>query len=335
MNFELQTGREHDISGIGSLLVDLTASVDDAFLEKYSLKKGTMTFVDDSESSAILKELSGYNVEVTPGGSSANTLAGTAMLGCKAALMGKTGDDEYGILYKKETEAAGVTAMFAKDPDTLTGHAITLITPDLERTFAVNLGAALNFDADNVDTETVAASSIIHLEGFLLEKDNLLAACEKALEAARAAKTAVSIDLSDPALIERIKPVFDRIIDNYVSVIFANETEAEVFTGLKPEKAVVALAERCRLAVVKTGADGSLISDGESVVQIKLFKADLINTNGAGDAYAAGFLSAIAKGYSVEEAGYLGSYTGSLAVSMSGARLIEKVDISVAVENRP
>ena len=334
MKIDLKPGSLYDICGIGSLLVDLTASVNYDFLKRFSLSRGTMTFVDDEISAGILDALSDLSIEATAGGSSANTLAGAAMLGCRAALMGKIGRDKYGNLYAEETGSAGVSAMFAED-DGLTGHAITLITPDLERTFAVNLGAALNFDKSNVNTEAVEGSSIIHIEGFLLEKDNLLAACEKAFDSARDNNTAVSIDLSDPALIERIKPVFDRIIDEYVSIIFANETEAEVYTGLKPAKAVLALAERCKIAVVKTGAEGSLISDGNSVIQIKPFKTELVNTNGAGDAYAAGFLSGLAKGFSVERAGNLGSYIASLAVSMSGARIREKIDIESAGAKNP
>lgn len=330
MTIKIKTHSQYDVCGIGSTLVDLTAEVDDRLIASLGLEKGRMTLVDDKKSAELLSAIASYKIEATPGGSAANTLADVAMLGGRAALMGMVGEDSYGDLYVKETESAGVASLISRC-SSMTGHAITLITPDLERTFAVNLSAALNFEQKNVKNEVIASSSIIHLEGYLFELEHIRDACIAALKTAKQNGTLISIDLSDPSLVNRIKPVFDDIIGEYADIVFANEQEAEAFTGLKPLKALEFLSKRCGLAAVKLGAEGSLISDGNSLHEIQAFKTNLVNTNGAGDAYAAGMLAALAKGFDLGRAGRVGSFAASLAVANPGARITRKADISSIV----
>jgi sugar/nucleoside kinase (ribokinase family) len=332
MPLKIKKKCKYPVSGIGSTLIDLTAGVKEKMLEKFHLEKGRMHFVDDAGSKAILDAIAGHGVEATPGGSSANTLAGAAIYGARAALIGKVGSDHYGDLYIKETEAAGVKAFIARDPG-LTGHAITLITPDGERTFAVNLGAAVRFNESDIDYGIISGSSVFHIEGYILEPENLRGPCIKAIEAAKEGGALVSIDLSDPALIGRIKDLLNTVVDKYVDIVFANEEEAFAFTGKKGVEALTALTKRCTAAAVKLGPKGSLLSEDGVIHEIKPFPAKVVNTNGAGDSYAAGVLYGITAGYTIEQSGILGSYSSALVVAGAGARLKQKIDPRRVADN--
>jgi len=316
----------YDVLGIGSALLDFIVPVDDADLDAFGLKKGEMQLVDESRSREILSRLAGREMQIAPGGSSANTLAGIAMLGGQSVFLGTVGTDEHGDRYIRDTEMIGVKAEISRH-DSMTGHAITFITPDSERTFATHLGAALHFGSANVSEELILKSKIIHLEGYLFEPPALREACMRALDIAKKNEVMVSIDLSDPALIERIRPVFNEVTRDYADIIFVNEDEAKAFTGREREDALHEIYSLCDFAVVKLGADGSLIETNDTVYRIPSIRTDVVNTNGAGDIYAAGVLYGIASGMRADRAGKIGSYISSRVVSQVGARLPGKISI--------
>ncbi len=315
----LNKNAEYDVMGIGSALLDFTVMVDDADLKELGLSKGGMALIDAERSREILSRLTGRAMEITPGGSSANTLAGVSMLGGKGIFLGKVGRDQHGDRYIAETERSGVTSDIGRH-DSMTGHAITFITPDSERTFATHLGAALMLNRNDVREEHIRNAKIIHLEGYLFEPPGLLDACMHALELAKKHHVIISLDLSDPGLIQRIHPTFERVVREYANIIFVNEDEARAFTGKEKEHALHHISEMSDIAVVKLGAEGSLIKSGGLMYQIPVFRTNVVNTNGAGDMYAAGVLYGIANGFSPERAGRIGSYVSSKVVAQVGAR---------------
>jgi len=317
----------YDVTGIGSALLDFMVSVDDSFLAEMGLQKGGMHLIDEARSREIFNIISNLKMEIIPGGSSANTVAGLAALGGKGAFVGRVADDDNGASYIDQTTGSGVESFITKGSG-ITGHAITFITPDLERTFATHLGAALDLSPDNVDESLIERSSFLHLEGYLFEADNLRQVCFKAMKAAKSAGTLVSIDLADPGLIERAGAVLEDAVDNYADIVFVNENEALKFTGSPEEEALDLLSNRCSFAVVKLGERGSLIKTAGNIVKIPSYRVDVVNTNGAGDMYAAGILYGLAKGFDPETSGRIGSYAASLVVASSGARYKGAVDLT-------
>jgi sugar/nucleoside kinase (ribokinase family) len=317
---------EYDVLGIGSALLDFTVIVDDDDLKKFGLVKGGMQLIDAERSREILSSLEGKRIEITPGGSSANTLAGISMLGGRGIFLGKVGNDPHGDLYIRDTELSGVKAEISRH-NSMTGHAITFITPDSERTFATHLGAALQLGRDDVREDHIKNSKILHIEGFLFEPPGLREACMKALEIARKNRVLVSIDLSDPGLIDRIRPIFETVARDFANIIFVNEDEARAFTGSEQDKALEHLSTFCDIAIVKLGPQGSLIKSEGVVHRIPVFKTEVVNTNGAGDMYAAGMLYGLSRGFSLERSGTIGSFVSSKVVSQVGARFPGKISI--------
>ncbi len=318
---------KYDVTGIGSALLDFMVTVDDSFLKEMGLEKGGMHLIDEARSREIFTIIYDLKMEIIPGGSSSNAVAGLAALGGKGAFVGRVADDDNGASYIAQTIGSGVESFITKGSG-ITGHAITFITPDLERTFATHLGAALDLSPDNVDESLISSSSLLHLEGYLFEAENLRQVCFKAMNAAKKAGTLISIDLADPGLIERAGAVLEDAVDNFADIVFVNENEALKFTGFSEEEALHRLAERCSFAVVKLGARGSLIKTAGNTVKIPSYRVDVVNTNGAGDMYAAGILYGLAKGFDPEKAGRIGSYAASLVVASPGARYKGAVDLS-------
>jgi sugar/nucleoside kinase (ribokinase family) len=317
---------EYDVLGMGSALLDFIVKVDDAELEGFGLTKGGMQLIDEDRSREILARLDARSMEITPGGSSANTLAGISNLGGKGIFTGKVGYDSDGDRYILDTERAGVKALIGRDRS-MTGHAITFITPDSERTFATHLGAALRFNRNDISEEYIKKTKILHIEGYLFEPPGLREACMSALEIARRNNVLISVDLSDPGLIDRIYATFRQVVKEFVNIVFVNEEEARAFTSKIREEALNDLYALTDFAAVKLGAEGSIIKSEGSVYRIPAVRTDVVNTNGAGDLYAAGVLYGISRGLSPETSGRIGSYVSSRVVSQVGARIREKISI--------
>ncbi|MCP4133466.1 MAG: adenosine kinase [bacterium] len=327
MSIQLNENAEYDVVGIGSALLDFIIEVEDSVLKELGLNKGEMHLIDAERSKEILDYLKSFPMIVSPGGSSANTLAGISNLGGKGIFLGKVGNDNHGDIYIRETEKAGVKTVIGKD-ESASGHAITFITPDSERTFATHLGAALTFNESDVSEEAIKGSKILHLEGYLFEPPVLNQACMKAMKIAHEKGLLISIDLSDPGLIGRISGTFKEVVRDYADIIFVNEEEAKAFTGKEEENALDELAAQCTVAVVKLGSHGSLIKTEGETTRIPIYETNVVNTNGAGDMYASGVLYGLASGFPIEKCGKLGSYASSLVVGQVEARLSEKVDIN-------
>jgi adenosylhomocysteinase len=311
-----------DVTGIGSALLDLTFNIDENILKTLNLEKGGMNLVNRQERDFIFEKLKNHDFETFLGGSAPNTVSGISTLGGKTAIIGKIGKDEHGKFFENSTISELTHSSLSKHETELTGHTFTFITPDKERTFATFLGAVLHFNEKDIPEDLIKNSKILHLEGYQLEDIELRKAILHSIRIAKENKVLVSLDLSDSGLIKRNLEFLKSFLNN-IDIVFANEQEAQTFTNKNTIEALDELSNYCDIAIVKIGENGSLIKTKNKIYKIPVFKTKIINTNGAGDAYAAGILFGIAKNLHIENSGKLASYFASLVVSSPGARLSE------------
>ena len=314
----------YDIVGLGSPLLDLIVRVDDDVLAQFDIAKGTMRLIDSATSRNILKKLEGRAIEHISGGSAANTLAGLALLGDRGMFMGVIGDDPHGNIYADKMIGDGVRARLIKHAAHNTGHAITFITPDGERTFAAHLGAAAHFRKEHVEEQAIRESKMLYIEGYQTEDPLTREAVVHAMTIAKKNGTLIAMDLSDAGLIGRTKDSMREIVEKYVDIVCANEEEAFAFTGKKTEAALQELSALCPIAIVKRGENGSIGRANGAVYRIDAHRVDVVNTNGAGDMYAAGMLHGIINEYDIPTAGALASRVAAFVVASPGARMHEK-----------
>lgn len=308
------------ILGIGNALVDvMTQITDDKLLEKFSLPRGSMQLVDEKRSNIIKSETENFKRTFSPGGSAANTIHGLAMLGAGTGFIGSVGKDETGDIFETEMKSAGVKTFLSRR-DSITGTAIALLTRDKERTFATHLGAAVELDAKDLDPDVFNGFDIFYLEGYLI---NNLPLVESACNIAREKNMTIALDLASYNVVEAYLKDFKKIVGNFVDVIFANEDEARVFTGMAPEDAVKKLSETCSIAVVKIGPAGSWLKKGEELIKVDSLPVTCKDTTGAGDLYASGFLYAYANDLDLEKCGILGSMLAGNVIEVIGAKIKE------------
>jgi sugar/nucleoside kinase (ribokinase family) len=310
------------ILGIGNALIDILINItDDTVLQKFGLPKGSMTLVDAALSAEIKKETKNNNRIIQTGGSAANTIHGIAKLGGQCGYIGKISDDEYGNFYLEDFKKNHIKTHFFYSK-TGTGHATALVTPDSERTFGTYLGAALELTPEEMTTDIFSKYGIMHIEGYLVQNHKLI---EAAMKTAKENGLLVSIDMASFNIVEANRDFLHEIIRKYVDIVFANEEEALALTGKTPTEALPVIAEMCCIAVVKLGSQGSLIQTGDHVIQIKAIPAKSIDTTGAGDIYAAGFLYALTENLGLEVAGKIGSLIAGKVVEVMGAKIPSKI----------
>ena len=247
----------------------------------------------------------------------ANTVHGLAKLGVKTSFIGKVASDDFGKFMMEDMLKNGVNPnlLNGKAP---TGIALTLITPDSERTFAVNLGCAIELLPEDINAEMFEGYNIFHIEGFLVQNKELL---EKAVRLAKKAGAKVSFDLASFDVVEENFIFLKNIVEKYVDILFANEDEATAFTGLTPEKALNVISQTVPVTIIKIGEKGSLISDRKDVVRVDSIKVQAVDTTGAGDLYAAGFLYGMINGLSMHTSGEIGSLLSGKVIEVIGAKM--------------
>lgn len=306
------------ILGIGNALVDsMTMIEDEDLLSKLQLPKGSMQLVDAATAEKVKKASDHLKHTMASGGSAANTIRGLAKLGNPTAFIGHVGEDETGLFFSDDLKAAGVEPLLFSSK-TPSGIAHAFVTKDGERTFATFLGAAIELSANHLKSEHFAGFDYLYVEGYLVQNRELL---RKAIELAKTAGMKVAIDLASFNVVADNKDFLNEILDNGVDLVFANEEESKTLTGLSPEKALDLLAQKCEIAVVKIGSEGSLIKKGTETYRISPIKANAIDTTGAGDMYAAGFLYGITNGLSMETAGQIGSVLAGNVIEVVGANM--------------
>ena len=307
------------ILGIGNALTDILAILpDDTLLQELALPKGSMQHVDSETGNRIWEKLKPLGADLVAGGSAANTINGAATFGMESGFIGKVGDDDLGSLFKSNQEKDGIRSILLKG-DNPTGRAMVLITPpNAERTFAVYLGAALELVPDDLHPEWFEGWDYFHIEGYLVQNQ---ATVRRAIELAKAAGCRISIDLASYNVVEANLEFLHEIVEEYVDIVFANETEAEAFTGLPPREALDSIARICDTAIVKIGKDGSMVRRGEELHFIKARPAAAIDATGAGDLYAAGFLYAHSIGMPLKTCGDIGSAIAAKVVEVVGTKI--------------
>ena len=307
------------ILGMGNALTDILAVLpDDSFLRQFHLPKGSMQHVDMETGDKIWQTLKPMGVQYVAGGSAANTITGTAIFGMKSGFIGKVGDDELGHLFKSDQEQYGIKSMLLKGVSS-SGRAMVFITaPNAERTFAVYLGAALELGPDDLRKKYFEGYDYFHIEGYLVQNQKLI---RKAVEMAKEAGCIISMDMASYNVVESNEAFLHDIVDKYVDIVFANESEAKSFTRMEPREALDELARHCDIAVVKIGKDGSMLKCGDEYHYIEAWPADTVDATGAGDTYAAGFLYAHSLGMPLKVCGEVGSIIAAKVVEVIGTKI--------------
>lgn len=292
---------------------------DDTLLDEYHLPKGSMQHVDMETGDKIWTALKPLGVKYVAGGSAANTITCTSIFGMPSSFIGKIGDDELGHLFKSDQEQYGVKTTLLKSPKSSGRSMVFVSGGNAERTFAVYLGAALDLVPEDLKPEYFEGYDYFHIEGYLVQNQALI---RRAVELAHNAGCLISLDMASYNVVESNNAFLHDIVEKYVDIVFANETEAKAFTKLEnPEDALDDIASRCRIAVVKVGKDGSYVKSGNEKHFIEVWPADTIDATGAGDTYAAGFLYAHALGMPLDVCGKVGSIIAAKVVEVIGTKI--------------
>ncbi len=311
---------EFAICGIGNAMMDVIAAVDEAFIVAHGCARGTMTLIDTARAEALYAAMPAG--QQSGGGSGANTAAMAAALGARVAYLGRVADDMLGEVFRRDMQAAGVhfpTAPLAGgDP---TGRCLVLVTPDGQRTMNTYLGASSMFGPAQVAAEVIARSEILYLEGFLFDPPAAQEAFRVASAAAHAAGRRVALSLSDPFCVDRHRDAFRDLVAGHVDILFANQAE---ITSLYQTDDFAEATRRVRaevsLAALTRSDEGSLVVRGPETVVVQAEPAEVVDTTGAGDAYAAGFLVALTAGQTLAACGRLASIAAAEVIGHFGAR---------------
>jgi len=305
--------------GIGSALVDQLAHVPESLLDGVPGGKGGMELVERHHMVDLLARLPIPPSRVS-GGSAANTAVGVARLGMSAGLLTKIGDDERGRYYRARVEDAGLdTAAFKVSADVATGTCLCLITPDSQRTMRTYLGASATLEPGDIGVGDFSGCTHAYVEGYLLFSQALM---HHVLKTAARAGCSIALDLAAPEVVRASSEILPDILRKHVDIVLANEDEARAFAGTSDEReALAALSRLCRIAVVKLGARGALIRSGVDTYEIPARKVRAVDTTGAGDLWAAGFMYGLCRGMSLPQAGAAGAVLGAEVVKVTGAAL--------------
>jgi sugar/nucleoside kinase (ribokinase family) len=311
-----------DVVGIGNAIVDVIARADEGFLATHALVKGAMTLID-AERAETLYAAMGPGIEIS-GGSAANTVVGVAAIGARAGYIGKVCADQLGDVFRHDVRAAGVA--FTTPPargGPPTARCMILVTPDAQRTMQTYLGACVELGPDDVDAGTVESAAVTYLEGYLWDKPAAKEAFRKAVALAHAAGRKVALTLSDSFCVERHRAEFRDLVDNHVDIVFANEAEiVSLYQVASFDEALAAARARpTRINVLTRSAKGSVIAADGALHTVAAEPIDkVVDTTGAGDLYAAGFLAGIAQGRDLATCGRMGAIAAAEIISHIGAR---------------
>ena len=315
------TETRYDVVGIGNAIVDIIGRCDNAFLAEHGLEKGHMRLVD-ADIVARLYAAMGPATEIS-GGSVANTTVGVASFGGRAAFIGKVADDEFGRIFAHDIRAAGVTFTAAlAGGGTPTARSLILVTPDGERTMNTYLGVSPELDHGAVDAELIRTAHIVYLEGYLFDRPEAKSAFYRAAEVAATAGRQVALSLSDGFCVDRHRTEFLALIRERVDILIANEKEVtSLYQTSSFDEAARHASTDVGIAALTRSAKGSMIFAGSRVIAVPAARVGpVVDTTGAGDLYAAGFLFGLTSGRDLEAAGRLGSLAAAEVISHIGAR---------------
>jgi sugar/nucleoside kinase (ribokinase family) len=311
----------YDIVGIGNALVDVLAHAPESVLTEHGLVKGTMALIGADQAELLYRQM-GPAIEIS-GGSAANTMVGVASLGGRSAFVGRVAADQLGAVFAHDIGAAGVaSALVPAEGGPPTGRCLIVVTPDAQRTLSTFLGAAAEFGPEDVDPVLVSSAQVTYLEGYLWDQPRAKAAFRRAAELAHAAGRRVALTLSDGFCVERHRDDFLDLVDGNVDILFANELEiCSLYDVDDFDAALQRVTRHCEIAALTRSAKGSVIVAGDEVHVVDAARAaQVVDTTGAGDLYAAGFLYAFTHGYDLGTCGKVGALAASEVISHLGGR---------------
>ena len=308
------------VLGFGNALVDIMTRMDkDGYLQEFDLPKGSMILVDADKSKRVYEGTSHLERTLASGGSAANTIHGLSNLDIETGFIGKIGRDEIGEVFYKDLLKSGIKPHLLYS-QTDSGKVMALVSPDTERTFATYLGAAVEMKSSELRDDIFKDYDIFHIEGYIVQDHELL---EAAMKKAKKHGLRISIDMASYNVVDENLEFLKYILQKYVDIAFANEDEARSLTGKEPHDALFELAGNCEIAVVKTGKKGSLILHQDQKHEVGVIDVVSIDTTGAGDLYAAGFLYGLVNDLSMENCGRIGSLLAGKVIEVMGPKISE------------
>lgn len=311
-----------DVFGVGNALVDTLVSVDDQFLAEHNIHKGIMTLVNSDEQAKLLHSLEQHKMELRSGGSAANTVIALANCGGTGCYTGKVAKDSNGDFYKQDMEKAGIIYEIPPSPKGSTGTCVVMTTKDAQRTMMTNLGISTNLSKSDINLDKLKISTFSYIEGYLWDGESTREASVFTMESAKQSGKKVAFTYSDPFCVNRYKEDFKKITKELVDVVFCNHEEAMALSETdEPEKAIQSIGDDNTDVFMTWGEKGALVYAKGNVSHIPGFPVQAVDTNGAGDAFAAGVLFALTHDYNLQDAAKWGNYVASRIVLEIGARL--------------
>ena len=304
--------------GLGNALVDVLLKLDnDKVLNEVGIEKGAMDMINREQMITIRKTQEGLERSQAPGGSVCNTMRAMACLGAKTGFIGKIGTDAVGDYYEQALSKAGVIPYFIHT-DGISGSCTVLISPDGERTMGPFLGPAPTITPDEITDEMLSSYQCIYIEGYLLVNEELV---RSTMRKAKRLGLKVALDLSNFNIVNAFRGLLDEIIPEYVDILFSNESEAEAFTGLKAQEAVKVLSEKVEVSLVTLGKEGALVGSKGKIIAVPAEGGKPVDTTGAGDHFAAGFLYGQSVGATLEQSARIGSLLAGYIIEVIGAQI--------------
>lgn len=311
----------NDLICVGNAIIDIVSTIDDKLLNEFELVKGSMKIVSHEDFNLIFEKLKKY--KVISGGSAANTAVGFSSLGGISHFLGQIGNDEFGKLFQKDINSQGVKfkANISKKDKLPSSKSMVLVSKDAERTMCTFLGASTSLGHNLIDQTIFDKNKILYLEGYLFDKAETKNKIKEICNISKINNMKISLSLSDVFCVERHKEDFLNLIENYVDILFANENELETLFSEDLKKNIFNLKKIVKIAAITMGESGSIIFDDNDTLKIESVKSSsVLDTTGAGDIYAAGFLFGISRNFSLRDCGILGSKCASSIISHYGAR---------------
>jgi sugar/nucleoside kinase (ribokinase family) len=322
------------VIGIGNALTDMLVNLsNDNVLNNFQLAKGSMSLVDSQLQTEISKSVAGCPYSLSLGGSAANTIRAMARMGIEVGFIGKVGNDKTGDFYEQALRNIGVAPYILRS-EQISGQCVSLVSADGERTLVTHLGAAADLQARDIDAEVFDGYDYLYIEGYLVQDHELI---HSTIRRAKDKGLKVAIDLASFNVVEENREFLHDIVERYVDIIFANEDEARAFSGkADPNDALNYIGGMCELSVVKIGMRGALIKCGDEVTHVGIMAAaKRVDTTGAGDFYAAGFMAGLCSGLSLRQCGTLGAIAAGKVIEIVGTTLSEDAwsEIETLAEN--
>ena len=328
---------KHTIFGIGNPLIDIVINVQEEDLIRLEMNKGTMELVSGDHQLEIIKYFKGANIFYSPGGSAPNTIIACSGLGIDSFIQGKIGNDKFGSIYLDQIKNSGVRSGIIQSDGT-TGSSIVLVTPDGERTMNTHLGLCREFSADDLDMDTLAKSRYLYFTGYMWDTETQKSALKKAISVCKKNDIKIVFDVADPFVVNRNRLEFLNMLKNSIDIVFANKPEMEIlFNNKKIENSVKKIMQYVTSGAIKLGEEGAIVFDNDVHYRTLARPVEVLDTTGAGDMFAAGFLSSLTRKIPLDRAGKIATYLAGEIIKVNGAQIskrkIERIKAEVFSSN--